>query len=120
MTEVNAESLGMETRKSVLRESESSVGVAMQNGEPAILINRTIRSGTSIEYAGHVSSQWGRESRWRNNRIRFGFYLGKIRGSVNAGVDGDTKSVVCAMELDPIQLRIAIISVKGLTNYYEN
>jgi septum site-determining protein MinC len=32
---------------------------------------------------------------------------GRIRGVVHAGVDGDEKAVVCALDLAPTQLRIA-------------
>jgi septum site-determining protein MinC len=32
---------------------------------------------------------------------------GRIRGNVQAGVNGDTAAVVCALDLAPTQLRIA-------------
>jgi len=112
ITDVNAESLGMETRKSVLRESESSVGTVMQNGEPAILINRTVRSGASIKHAGHVVVNGDVNPGGEIIASGSIFVWGKLKGSATAGVDGDIKAVVCAMEVDPIQLRIANYQLK--------
>jgi septum site-determining protein MinC len=32
---------------------------------------------------------------------------GRLRGSVHAGAEGDSAAVVCALEMDPIQVRIS-------------
>ena len=113
VTDVNAESMGLKTRKSVLKENSAGFGSAVLDGEPAILLQKTIRSGTSIKYMGHVIVDGdvnpGGEILTTGSIIIWG----KLRGSVHAGMDGSESEVICAMELDPIKLRIANISIKN-------
>ena len=113
VTDVNAESMGLKTRKSVLKENPAGFGSAVLDGEPAILLQKTIRSGTSIKYAGHVIVDGdvnpGGEILTTGSIIIWG----KLRGSVHAGMDGSESEVICAMELDPIKLRIANITIKN-------
>lgn len=72
-----------------------------------VLIDRTMRSGQKVEYNGNVvvlgDVQPGAEV------IAAGHVMiwGNLRGTVHAGATGDEKSVVCAMRLTPVQLRIA-------------
>jgi len=113
VTDVNAKSMGLKTRKSVLKENPEGFGSAVLDGEPAILLQKTIRSGTSIKYAGHVIVDGdvnpGGEILTTGSIIIWG----KLRGSVHAGMDGSESEVICAMELDPIKLRIANIFIKN-------
>ena len=113
VTDVNAESMGLKTRKSVLKDNPEGFGSAVLDGEPAILLQKTIRSGTSIKYAGHVIVDGdvnpGGEILTTGSIIIWG----KLRGSVHAGIDGSESEVICAMELDPIKLRIANIFIKN-------
>ncbi|MCD6355982.1 MAG: hypothetical protein J7L66_01745, partial [Anaerolineaceae bacterium] len=107
VTDVNAESLGLKTRKSVLREKNLNIGAVILDGEPAIFINKTIRSGTSIKNIYHIVIHG--DVNPGGEVISSGSIIiwGKLRGSAHAGVDGSEKEVVCAMQMDPIQLRIA-------------
>jgi septum site-determining protein MinC len=113
VTDVNAESMGLKTRKSVLKENPEGFGSAVLDGKPAILLQKTIRSGTSIKYAGHVIVDGdvnpGGEILTTGSIIIWG----KLRGSVHAGMDGSESEVICAMEFDPIKLRIANILIKN-------
>ena len=113
VTDVNAESMGLKTRKSVLKENPAGFGSAVLDGEPAILLQKTIRSGTSIKYAGHVIVDGdvnpGGEILTTGSIIIWG----KLRGSVHAGMDGSESEFICAMDIDPIKLRIANISIKN-------
>ena len=113
VTDVNAESMGLETRKSVLKENPAGFGYAVLDGEPAILIRKTIRSGTSIKYAGHVIVDGDVNPGGEILTTGSIFIWGKLRGSVHAGIDGSESEVICAMELDQIKLRIANISIKN-------
>jgi septum site-determining protein MinC len=110
---VNAESLGLKTRKSVLKENSAGFGPAVLDGEPAILLQKTIRSGTSIKYAGHVIVDGDVNPGGEILTIGSIYIWGKLRGSVHAGMDGSESEVICAMELDPINLRIANILLKN-------
>jgi len=113
VTDVNAESLGLKTRKSVLRENISGFGPAVLDGKPAILLQKTIRSGTSIKYAGNVIVDGDVNPGAEILTTGSIFIWGKLRGSVHAGVEGSESETICAMEFDPINLRIANISLKG-------
>ncbi len=76
-------------------------------GEEAILIRRTIRSGQCIHYPGHViilgDVNPGAEIIAGGDIIVWG----RLRGTVHAGAEGDEESFVCSLDLSPTQLRIA-------------
>jgi len=76
-------------------------------GEEAILIERTLRSGHSVRYPGHVivlgDINPGAEVVAGGHVIVWG----RLRGMVHAGAEGDEHAVVCALDLTPTQLRIA-------------
>jgi len=76
------------------------------SGEPAIFIERTLRSGQWVQFAGHVvvigDVNPGAEITAGGNVVVWG----KIRGVVHAGAAGDENAVVCALDLAPMQLRI--------------
>jgi septum site-determining protein MinC len=77
------------------------------DGEQAILIHRTLRSGHTIHFPGHVTVVGdvnpGAEI------VAGGDILvwGRLRGVAHAGAAGDETAVVCALDLAPTQLRIA-------------
>lgn len=77
------------------------------DGEPAVMIHRTMRSGFKVTFKGHVvvlgDMNPGAEI------IASGCVVvwGHCRGTVHAGAEGDDTAVVCALDLSPMQLRIA-------------
>lgn len=77
------------------------------DGDAAILVQRTLRSGNSIMYPGHVvvigDVNPGAEIVAGGNIVVWG----RVRGTLHAGAQGDESAVVCALELIPTQLRIA-------------
>ncbi len=76
-------------------------------GEPAVLVRRTMRSGFKVAYQGHVvilgDVNPGAEIIASGSIIVWG----SCRGTVHAGANGDEDCVVCALDLSPMQLRIA-------------
>jgi septum site-determining protein MinC len=75
-------------------------------GEEAIFFQRTIRSGQSIRFPGHVVV-FGDVN--PGSEIIAGGHViiwGRLRGTVHAGAMGDESAVVCALDLSPTQLRI--------------
>jgi septum site-determining protein MinC len=68
---------------------------------------RTIRSGQVVRHHGHVivlgDVNAGGEIIAGGNVIVWG----RLRGTVHAGALGDRSAVICALELAPMQLRIA-------------
>jgi len=72
-----------------------------------ILIQRTLRSGQSIRYPGHVvvlgDVNPGAEVVAGGNILVFG----ALRGVAHAGAYGNTKAMVAAFKLSPTQVRIA-------------
>jgi len=77
------------------------------SGEAALFVHRTMRSGYKIAYLGHVvvlgDVNPGAEI------IASGCVVvwGRLRGTVHAGAEGDHNAIVCALDLSPMQLRIA-------------
>jgi septum site-determining protein MinC len=76
-------------------------------GEPAVMIHRTMRSGFKVAYQGHVvvlgDVNPGAEIVASGSIVVWG----RLRGTVHAGADGDEAAVICALDLSPMQLRIA-------------
>lgn len=108
VTEQTAQMLGMATRlhtstpERAARSTESSM-----QGEDAIFIRRTLRSGHRIQHNGHViiigDVNPGAEVIAGGDVVVWG----RLRGTVHAGAQGNEDAVVCALELSPTQLRIA-------------
>jgi septum site-determining protein MinC len=107
-TEKTAQLLGLATRISKPRPEEGRKFAVEDLGEEtAMLLHRTIRSGTRIEFAGHVvvlgDVNPGAEIVSEGNILVWG----RLRGMVHAGAKGNRKAVICALDLSPMQLRIA-------------
>lgn len=107
-TEKTAQLLGLATRISKPRPEESrQFSVENLGEETALFLNRTLRSGTRIEFAGHVvvlgDVNPGAEIIADGNIIIWG----RLRGTVHAGSKGNKSAMVCALDLSPMQLRIA-------------
>ena len=76
-------------------------------GESAVFLKRTLRSGHKVKHPGHIivlgDVNPGAELVAGGNIIVWG----RLRGVVHAGAMGDTEAVVCSLDLSPTQLRIA-------------
>jgi len=110
-TEQTAQLLGLATRISKPRPEEARFNSGDQNNETALFINKTLRSGTRVEFPGHVvvlgDVNPGAEIVAEGNVIIWG----KLRGAVYAGSNGDENSKVCALDFAPMQLRVAEVAV---------
>ena len=107
-TEQTAQLLGLATRISKPRPEETRTYAVEDLGEEtALFLDRTLRSGTRIEFAGHVvvlgDVNPGAEIVAEGNVVIWG----RLRGMVHAGSKGNRQAVVCALDFSPMQLRIA-------------
>lgn len=107
-TEQASQLLGLATRISKPRPEESRKFAVDDLGEDtALFLNRTLRSGTRIEFAGHVVVMGdvnpGAEIVAEGNVVVWG----RLRGMVHAGAKGNRDAVICALDFSPTQLRIA-------------
>ncbi len=107
-TEKTAQLLGLATRISKPRPEESrQFAVDDLGNATALFLNKTLRSGTRIEFSGHVvvvgDVNPGAEIIAEGNVIVWG----RVRGMIHAGAKGDTSAYICALDLSPTQLRIA-------------
>ncbi len=107
-TQLAAQKLGLATHLSrPEKEDREALSTIVHDGEDAVLVNKTLRSGYRVEYAGHVvvlgDVNPGAEIIAAGNVIVWG----RLRGVVHAGAEGNTQAVVCALDLQPTQLRIA-------------
>jgi len=77
--------------------------------EEAVFFQKTVRSGNRIASKGHVvivgDVNPGAEILAGGSVVIWG----RLRGSVHAGCSGNDGAVVCALEINPTQLRIANI-----------
>ncbi|MGC9394621.1 MAG: septum site-determining protein MinC [Anaerolineae bacterium] len=87
--------------------SDTASGARANVGEHVMVVQRTLRSGQSIKYPGHVilvgDVNPGAEVIAGGHIIVWG----KMRGLAHAGALGDEDALICAIELTPAQLRIA-------------
>ncbi len=110
-TEKTAQLLGLATRVSRPRPEEPyHVEPRQISDETALFLNKTLRSGTRIEFAGHVvvigDVNPGAEIEAEGSVVVWG----RLRGSVAAGVKGNENAVVCALELFPMRLQLGNLS----------
>ena len=106
-TEKTAQLLGLATRVSKPRpEEQYSHPVHAINEDTALFLNKTLRSGTRVEFAGHVvvlgDVNPGAEIVAEGSIIVWG----RLRGAVTAGAKGNESAVVCALDLFPIRLQV--------------
>lgn len=106
-TEQTAQLLGLATRVSKPRPEEGRRFDVRDLGEDtALFLNKTIRSGARIEFAGHVvvlgDVNPGAEIVAEGNVVIWG----RLRGAVHAGSKGDQAAVVCALDFAPIRLQV--------------
>ncbi len=108
-TENSTQAFGLATRinKPVKERPASHSEAALQPEEAAILVHRTLRSGASVQYQGHVvvlgDINPGAEIVAGGDIVVWG----RLRGMAHAGAQGNEQAVVCALDLSPTQLRIA-------------
>lgn len=108
VTEHTAQLLGLATRVSKPRpEEQQSLDAGPISQETALYVNRTVRSGTRVEFPGSVvvlgDVNPGAELVVQGSVIIWG----RLRGAVHAGSGGDADAVVCSLEIAPMKLQIA-------------
>ncbi|MCX7796533.1 MAG: septum site-determining protein MinC [bacterium] len=90
-----------------------------QSEENAIVIKKTLRSGQSISYNGDIviigDVNAGAEVIAEGSII----VLGSLRGLAHAGAMGDRSAIVYALDLSPLQIRIADIIARA-PNHVKN
>jgi septum site-determining protein MinC len=106
ITENTSQILGLATRIHKPRPQEMQAVKGIDD-ETALWINKTLRSGTRVEYAGHIvifgDVNPGAEVIAGGSVIVWG----RLRGVVHAGAQGNREAIVCALDLAPTQLRVA-------------
>lgn len=113
-TEQTAQVLGLATKIFTPRPDRTikPASAVHPDGEAAIFVHRTLRSGMRISFQGDVVVMGdvnpGAEIIASGSIIVWG----RLKGTVHAGAEGDEKAVVCALDLHPTQLRIgSVVSV---------
>jgi len=107
-TEKTAQLLGLATRISKPRPEESrKFSVEDLGEETALFLNRTLRSGTRIEFAGHVVVHGDVNPGAEIVAEGSVMIWGRLRGMVHAGSKGNKSAIICALDLSATQLRIA-------------
>jgi septum site-determining protein MinC len=105
-TEQTSQLLGMATRISKPRPEERKQ-IAEISDDTALFVNKTLRSGTRVEFPGNVvilgDVNAGAEVIADGSVIIWG----RVRGMIHAGCRGDRSAVICALDLSATQLRIA-------------
>ncbi len=106
-SEATAQVLGLATRLStpkpdrVVRSMDANLP-----GEGAVLVQRTLRSGFRVAYQGHIvvigDVNPGAEIIASGSVVVWG----RLRGVVHAGAEGNDQAIVCALDMNPTQLRI--------------
>ncbi len=106
-TEQTSQLLGLATRISKPRPEQERLFVDPVTEDTALFVNKTVRSGTRIEFPGHVvivgDVNPGAEIVAEGHVIVWG----RVRGMIHAGAKGDRSAFICALDLSANQLRIA-------------
>lgn len=95
------------TALNTARPSKSDITSPVVDGEAALMVKRSLRSGQRIVYPGHIVVMGdihpGAEVMAGGNVV----VMGNCCGVVHAGVNGNSSAKVVAMQLSPIVLSIA-------------
>jgi septum site-determining protein MinC len=106
VTQNNAKALGFAIPLTPKKETIINDEKKQDDGERAVLVNKTLRAGYRVAAKEHViifgDVNPGAEIISAGNIIVWG----KLRGSAIAGADGNMNAVVCALELNPTLLKI--------------
>jgi septum site-determining protein MinC len=115
VTNNNSRALGLDTALPTKKENKEISEKNEDDAEKSVLINRTLRAGYKVEAREHVvvigDVNPGAEIVSAGNIIVWG----KLKGSAVAGVEGNPKACICALELNPTQLRIGEIVFPPMT-----
>jgi len=108
VTERASQDLGLEIKLDESSpEPEKTPINSLLDGEEAVFLHRTLRSGHKVKNQGHIvvlgDVNPGAELIAGGNIIVWG----RLRGVAHAGAGGDTTAVVCSLDLSPTQLRIS-------------
>jgi septum site-determining protein MinC len=108
-TETTARMLGLETRLADAKYEKSTdkEKPPVRNGDSAILVRKTLRSGTHLEHDGHVAVIGDVNPGAEVSATGSVVVWGRLLGSVHAGSRGDEKAVICALEMSPTYIHIA-------------
>lgn len=122
-TQQAATSLGLETQLALSRMPSATVDEADRTTpeeQGAVLVRRTLRSGQSIHFTGHVTVigdvNPGAEIIAGGDIVVWG----RLRGTVHAGAGGDDGAIVCALALAPTQLRISNYIARSPADQLQN
>ncbi|MBL8118308.1 MAG: septum site-determining protein MinC [Anaerolineae bacterium] len=78
-----------------------------EDGTVGVMIKRTLRSGRTVNSAGHVVVLGDVNPGAKIIAVGDIIVWGRLRGIVHAGAEGDEQALVCALDMSPMQLRIA-------------
>jgi len=111
-TEQNAQTLGLGTRLSSPKPERAMHTLETTlDGEAAIYVPRTLRSGFKVSYEGNVvvvgDVNAGAEIEATGSVIIWG----RLRGAARAGINGDTNAHIYALEMNSAALRIADVDL---------
>ncbi len=86
---------------------DSAVATPLESGGNTMLLQRTLRSGQSVQFPGNVVVLGDVNPGAEITAAGHILVMGILRGVVHAGAFGDEGATVTAFQLDPTQLRIA-------------
>lgn len=115
--------VGDQTRPPSMPESRSADSMlisAEETGTAGVLFRRTLRSGRTIHSKGHVVVIGDVNPGAKVIAAGDIIVWGKLRGTVHAGADGNEAAIVCALDMNPNQLRIASYIVTSPPGKREN
>ncbi len=91
-----------------------------ETGTQGVLFRRTLRSGRTIHSHGHVVVIGDVNPGAKVIAAGDIIVWGKLRGTVHAGAEGNEAAIVCALDMNPSQLRIAGYIVTSPPDKREN
>ncbi|NLF51301.1 MAG: septum site-determining protein MinC [Leptolinea sp.] len=118
VTEKTALMLGIATsiqspRKTTVADARPVEAPVPLSGEAAVFVQKTLRSGMKIENKGTIivlgDVNPGAEIVAGGNVIIWG----RMKGTAQAGCNGNNGAVICALEMAPMRLKIAGATLEG-------
>jgi septum site-determining protein MinC len=111
-TEQNAQTLGLGTRLSAPKPERAMHKMETTlDGEAAIFVPRTLRSGFKVSYEGNVVVVGDVNAGAEIEATGSVMIWGKLRGAARAGINGDAATHIYALEMNSAALRIADVDL---------
>jgi septum site-determining protein MinC len=108
VTDRTSQMMGLATKLASTKVEKAAIPVEKKaDGESAVLVQRTVRSGACLQHDGSITILGDVNPGGEVEAGGSVIVWGKLKGKVNAGKNGNDKAMICALDFHPLGFSIA-------------